>query len=103
MSRLAFACPVFDVDFVRWAQYQIKLIREREFAQLDIDKLLDELAFIVSSRKNAIKDRLRVLILLSQFRKAVNDAMLETTLPRSAFPDTLPYSTDQLLDHSFMP
>ena len=51
MRRLAFACPVFDVDFGRWVQYQIKLIREREFAQLDIDKLLDELAFIVSSRK----------------------------------------------------
>jgi hypothetical protein len=55
MRRLAFARPVFGDDFVLWTQYQIKLIRERESAQLDIDKLLDELAFIVSSRKNAIK------------------------------------------------
>ena len=148
MSQVAFARPKYDDDFVVWAEHQITLIRERQFAQLDIDNLLDELEFIVSSRKNAMKGRLRVLILHllkceyqpekrsgsgvstivtqrreieelieenpsferllvslaePQFRKAVNDAVLETKLPRSAFPSALPYSPEQLLDHSFIP
>ncbi len=148
MSQLAFARPEYDEDFVVWAEHQIILMRERQFAQLDIDNLLDELEFIVSSRRNAMKGRLRVLILHLlkceyqpekrsaswvstivtqrreieelieespsfrrllvasadlQFRKAVNDAVLETNLPRTAFPSTLPYSPEQLLDHHFIP
>lgn len=37
------------------------------------------------------------------YPKAVRDAAEETHLPISAFPPTIPYTTDQLLDRSFYP
>ena len=148
MTQTAFATPAYDEDFVLWAERQITLIREQQFAQLDVDNLLDELKYTVSSRKNALRSRLRVLILhllkceyqpllrssswvsmivtqrreieelieenprfmrllpesaAAQFKKAVQDALVETGLPRSAFPLHMPHSPEQLLDHCFIP
>ncbi len=148
MSQVAFAPPSYDEDFVMWAERQIELIREQQFAQLDIDNLLDELEYLVASRKTALRSRLRVLILHllkceyqpllrsssrvstiitqrreieelieenpsfkrlvypaaeHQFPKAVSDATKETGMGRSAFPPSLPYSEEQLLDQDFIP
>jgi hypothetical protein len=148
MSNAAIAPPAYEEDLVLWAEHQAGLIREHRFAQLDIDNLLDELEYIVSSRKNALRSRLRVLLLhllkceyqpllrstswvstiitqrreieqlieenpsfqrllepfaQMQFRKAVHDAAMETGLPPAVFAPELPYTIEELLDHSFIP
>lgn len=63
MDHTALSPPSYDEDFVLWAQCQIDLIRERQFAQLDIDNLLDELEYLVNKRKRAVRSRLRVLMM----------------------------------------
>jgi len=61
MTHAAFSSPDIDDDFVLWLERQIELIRERQFAHLDIDNLVEELDVIVSSRRKALRTRLAVL------------------------------------------
>jgi len=140
--------PTIDADFLHWLEHQITLIRERQFAQLDLNNLLDELEFIVNSQRNALGTRVEVLIThllkceyqpelrskswlttiynqrqgierlierspslrrhftlfaAAEYNRAVRSAVFETALPRSVFPDELPYSEHQLLDFDFLP
>ena len=62
MSYLALSYPDIDEDCILWLEHQIELLRERQFAQLDIDNLLDELEYFVKKRKRGLRSRLRVLI-----------------------------------------
>ena len=61
MTYLALSSPDIDEDYALWLEQQIELIRERQFAQLDIANLVDELEFILSSRRKALRTRLAVL------------------------------------------
>jgi hypothetical protein len=61
MTQVAFSAPDIDDDYALWLERQIELIRERQFAQLDIDNLIDELEYILSSRRKALRTRLAVL------------------------------------------
>jgi hypothetical protein len=63
MTHAALSTPDIDTDYVLWLERQIKIIRERQFAQLDVDNLLDELEYVVSKRKRVLRSRLRVLML----------------------------------------
>ena len=54
--------PSIDDDFLCWLDSQLTLIRERQFAQLDLSNLLDELEFIVNSQRNALGARVAVLM-----------------------------------------
>jgi hypothetical protein len=62
MPKFVTAVPYFEDDFAAWLEHQITLMRERDFAHLDLPNLLDELELLVSSRKNALRGRLQVLI-----------------------------------------
>ena len=59
MTQLALSFPDIDKDYVLWMEHQIALIRERQFAQLDIDNLLGELEYFVGKQKRALRSRLR--------------------------------------------
>ena len=61
MSYLALSSPDIDEDYVLWLEHQVELIRERQFTQLDIDNFVDELEFILNSRRKALRTRLAVL------------------------------------------
>ena len=63
MNQTALLAPDIDADYVLWLEHQITLIRERQFAQLDLDNLLDELESLVKTRKTELRSRLRVLIM----------------------------------------
>lgn len=39
----------------------------------------------------------------AEYRAAVKHASIQTGLPKSTFPETLPYSVEQLLDEDFVP
>lgn len=74
MTQVAFSAPDIDEDYAFWMGRQIELIRERQFAQLDIDKLLDELGYLVGKLKRALRGRFRVLmthLLKCQFQPAL--------------------------------
>lgn len=148
MTDAALSFPGIDEDYALWMERQIELIRERQFAQLDIDNLLGELEYLVQRSKRALRSRLRVVILHllkceyqpvmrsnswigticsqrgkiedllednpsfrsliassidAEYRRAVKQAVHETGLPRTAFPSSLPYSEQQLLDFDFIP
>ncbi|MES2316657.1 MAG: DUF29 domain-containing protein [Pseudomonadota bacterium] len=62
MNPVALSPPELEDDFVLWLEHQIELMRERQFGQLDLDNLLDELEYIVNSRRKALRTRLAVLI-----------------------------------------
>ena len=62
MSYLALSSPDIDEDYLLWFEHQIELLRERQFAQLDVDNLLGELVYFVKKRKRGARSRLRVLM-----------------------------------------
>ena len=44
-----------------------------------------------------------MVVAAGEYTRAVRSAVIETDLPRSVFPDELPYSEHQLLDSDFLP
>ena len=60
----------------------------------ELDALFD---FAPSLRATVAKN------LQKAFPKAVNDATDETGVPKGTFPDTCPFSADQVLDEEFFP
>lgn len=133
MSQLQALKPDIDVDYVLWMERQIELIRERQFAQLDLDNLLGELEYIVAhllkceyqpglktkswlptlfAQRDKIEDLLeyspslaREVFAFSErdYARSRRAAIKETGLPASAFPPELPYTESQLLDQDFIP
>jgi hypothetical protein len=55
--------PDIDADYLLWIERQVDLIRERQFAQLDIANLLEELDYLVKKHKRSLRSRVRVLML----------------------------------------
>lgn len=54
---------LYQRDFVLWIEEQARLLRERRFAQLDLDNLIDEIEDMGHSNKKAIKNNLVVVLL----------------------------------------
>jgi len=63
MTHATLLAPDIEADYVAWIERQVVLIRERQFAQLDIDHLLDELEYLVIKQKRSLRSRLAVLML----------------------------------------
>ena len=53
---------LYETDFYEWTQEQARLLRERRFADLDLENLIDEVESVGSSEKREIRNRLTVLI-----------------------------------------
>ncbi|MES2323462.1 MAG: DUF29 domain-containing protein [Pseudomonadota bacterium] len=62
MNQLEEIKPDIDIDYVLWMERQIALIRGRQFAQLDLANLLDELEYIVASHRRELRSRLRLIV-----------------------------------------
>jgi hypothetical protein len=52
----------YEQDYVCWLTEQVRLLRERCFVQLDLENLIEELEGQVRAEKNALRNRLRVLL-----------------------------------------
>jgi ribosomal protein L29 len=52
------ANDLYDADFYTWTQEQARLLRERRWADLDLENLIDEVASVGSSEKREIRNRL---------------------------------------------
>ena len=56
------AKDLYEADFYAWTQEQARLLRERRWADLDLDNLVDEVESVGRSDKREIESRLEVLI-----------------------------------------
>jgi hypothetical protein len=63
MRNAAFSAPDIDEDYVLWMEGQIAILRNRQFSQLDIALLLEELDFFVGKHKRELRGRLRLQML----------------------------------------
>jgi hypothetical protein len=53
---------LYDTDFYVWCNEQARLVRERRFAELDLENVAEELESMGRSDKRQIESRLEVLI-----------------------------------------
>jgi hypothetical protein len=53
---------LYDRDFQLWIEQTIRQLQNREFASLDLDRLIDELTDLGKSEKNALKSNLTILL-----------------------------------------
>lgn len=65
MSKLAAKPPpndLYETDFYEWTQGQARLLRERRWADLDLENVAEEIETLGRSDKRQIESRLQVLI-----------------------------------------
>jgi hypothetical protein len=53
---------LYETDFYAWTQEQARFLRERRFADLDLDNLVDEVESVGGSEKREIRNRLTILL-----------------------------------------
>jgi hypothetical protein len=53
---------LYETDFYAWTQEQARLLRERRWADLDLENLVDEVESVGRSDKRQIESRLDVLL-----------------------------------------
>jgi len=54
---------LYDTDFLIWVERQVKLLRGRQFDQLDLDHLTDEIADMGGQLKRELRHRLELLLM----------------------------------------
>jgi hypothetical protein len=65
MSKVATKPPpneLYETDFYTWTQQQARLLRERRWADLDLENVAEEIETLGRSDKRQIESRLEVLI-----------------------------------------
>lgn len=50
-------------DFALWAERQLALLRDKQFGQLDLDRLIEELDAMASTQRRELKSRLETLMM----------------------------------------
>ncbi len=53
----------YDIDFAEWIGEQVELLRNRQFSQLDVEAIMEELTALAKSDRRALRSHLRVLLL----------------------------------------
>ena len=53
---------LYDEDVVAWAEHQAELLRARQWSQLDIDNIAEEIEDVGRSEKSALRSHLIVLL-----------------------------------------
>ena len=139
---------LYERDFHEWALEQARLLRERRFAALDLENLVEEVESVGRSSKSEIENRLELLlahllkwkcqpgarstgwtgtifeqrgrilgivrdspslkhypgrVMHDCFRAARLLAAKETGIDFTLFPETCPFTIEQVLDEEFWP
>ena len=61
-TSLTYLSNLYEKDFYLWLQDTVKLLRNRDFDQLDIDNLIEEIESMGRREKKELKSRLTTLI-----------------------------------------
>ncbi len=145
----------YEIDFHAWALHNAKLLRQRQWSEIDSEHIAEELESMGKSQRQEIVSRLKILLghLLKweyQFKQitekwpweggswrgtireqririsdlikdnpslkpylpqavwlaypeAIELASEDTGFPVTAFPETCPYTSEQILDRKFFP
>ncbi len=56
------ARALYERDVVRWAQEQARLLREGDFARLDIEHIADEIEDVGKAEQRELASRMAVLL-----------------------------------------
>lgn len=56
------ASPLYEADFYAWIQEQIKLLRDRQWSQLDLPNLIEEIESLGKQQRQELRNRLSVLV-----------------------------------------
>lgn len=73
----------YELDLVLWCEKQAGLLRARQFDQLDLDNLIEELEAMANRDRRELRSRLRVLImhlLKHQFQPEANSRSWASTI-----------------------
>jgi hypothetical protein len=153
MNQLA---QIYETDFTAWTDQTVQLLKHRNFTEIDLEHLIEELEGVGHSNRDELVSRFVILIAhllkwqfqleqlsnlyghfaggswratinlqrleirrkvkrnpsLKNFMKeaveeaypdAIDLAHKDTNLPISTFPNTCPYSIEQITDDSFFP
>lgn len=122
------AQDLYDVDFFEWTAHNAELLRAGRFGEADITHIAEEIEDMGKSQRKELGSRLRVLVvhllkwkfqpenrspgweqtidlqraeietLRRVYPRAVRWAAKESRLPQSRFPDTCPFTLQQILD-----
>lgn len=74
---------LYDTDFYAWTQQQATLLRDEEFAELDLHNLIEEIEAMGRSEKRELASRLQVLLmhlLKWQFQEATRCRSWQNTI-----------------------
>ena len=117
-----------EENIARWAAEQAALLRAGRFEHLDVENLAEEVEDLGRSGKYEIDSRMEILlqhqnrdaianiieespslrpfpatVVERAYRSAPLEGSGETRLPLSTFPETCPYTIEQILDPDFLP
>ena len=94
----------YEADLAGWIDSQIALLRAREFDQLDIDNLIEELdASAACLRSRPVWPRKFPNISSRVIRIRLQQPPEKPACPRTAFPVYYPHTVEQLPDTEFLP
>jgi hypothetical protein len=62
MPQTATQKPLYDSDFNLWVEDTVAILKTRQFDQLDLDNLIEEVEGLTRRDKRELKSRLRVLL-----------------------------------------
>lgn len=54
---------LYDRDFCQWIAVTVDLLQENKFTEVDLEHLIEEIADMAKSEKNALKSNLRVVLM----------------------------------------
>lgn len=63
MVKLPTQTKLYDQDYHLWLETTIKQLQERQFSDIDIDNLIEELETLGRSEKKALRSYLRLIIM----------------------------------------
>jgi hypothetical protein len=55
--------PLYETDFVKWAEEQASLLTERCFDLLDLDNLIEEVDDLAGRHRDALQNQIKVLLI----------------------------------------
>ena len=138
----------YEQDFYGWTVEQVALLQNKQFDQIDLEHIIEEIESMGKAERNQLRNRLTVLLmhllkwqyepshrctswvqtireqrrsivwlmednpslkaslsdqLTTAYRRAVDEAADETSLPISLFPTECPWSYTQFMDKELFP
>jgi Domain of unknown function DUF29 len=54
--------PLYDADFYAWTQEQAKLLRHKQWDQLDLENIIEEIESLGRQERSELRNRLTVLL-----------------------------------------